>query len=241
MGFGLLLIGYFLAFVPSLSNVYFFADVIGAPMMVYALIKLSAYSDKFKQTLPSSFIYTGITFIAAITSIFKPGTLVSSIIDTVLAASVLMLHIYVFSAIADMAKGAEDDKLAGRAKRDLVIVCVYYFLYIATLLFAPAMDGILKGYFNTIFYFYRMLWIILNLILIHSAYCRLYIEGTEERYAETAQYKETRFKLINKLQQGYIEAQKKANAENYKMMKDTKDYVDANRNKIPKKKKKKKR
>ena len=48
-------------------------------------------------------------------------------------------------------------------------------------------------------------------------------------------------KFINKIQQGYIESQKKANAENLKMMKDTKDYVDANRHKIPKKKKKNKR
>ena len=114
-------------------------------------------------------------------------------------------------------------------------------MYVAVLLFSPVMDGVLKGYFNTILYFYRMVWIILNLLFIHSAYCRLYVEGTEERYAETAQYKETRFKFINKIQQGYIESQKKANAENLKMMKDTKDYVDANRHKIPKKKKKNKR
>jgi len=241
MGFGLLLVGYFLAFVPSLSNVYFFTDIVGAPMMVYALIKLSAYSEKFKQSLPSAFIYTGVTFLAAIMSVFKPGALVSSIVDTVLAASVLMFHVYVFTAISSMAKDADDDKLARKAKRDLAIVGVYYLLYIVALLFAPGMDGVLKGYFNTIFYFYRMVWIIFNLLLIHSAYCRLYIEGTEERYAETAQYKETRFKFINKLQQGYIESQKKANAENYKMIKDTKDYVDAHRDKIPQKKKKKKR
>ncbi len=241
MGFGLLLIGYFLAFVPSLSNVYFFTDVIGAPLMVYSLMKLSAYNDRFKQALPSAFIYTAVTFVAAITSLLKLGIVVSSIIDTVLSASVLMFHVYTFTAIADMAKGAEDDKLASKARRNLIIICVYYFMYVAVLLFSPVMDGVLKGYFNTILYFYRMVWIILNLLFIHSAYCRLYVEGTEERYAETAQYKETRFKFINKIQQGYIESQKKANAENLKMMKDTKDYVDANRHKIPKKKKKNKR
>ena len=241
MGFGLLLIGYFLAFVPSLSNVYFFTDVVGAPIMVYSLIKLSAYNDKFKQSLPSAFIYTAVTFVAAVSSVLKPGAVASSLINTLLAASVLMFHVYTFTAIADMAKGAEDDNLAGKARRDLVIVCIYYCLYIAVLLFSSAMDSVLTGYFNTILYFYRMVWIILNLLFIHSAYCRLYIEGTEERYAETAQYKETRFKFINKIQQGFIESQKKANAENYKMIKDTKDYVDANRHKLPKKKKKNKR
>ena len=138
-----------------------------------------------------------------------------------------------------MAKGAEDEKLASKARRNIVIVCVYYSIYIAVLLFSPVMDSVLKVYFNNILYFFRMVWIIMNLLFIHSAYCRLYIEGTEERYAETATYKETRFKFINKLQQSFIESQKKANAENYKMMKDTKDYVDANRHKIPKKKKKK--
>ena len=241
MGFGLLLIGYFLAFVPSLSNVYFFTDVFGAPIMTYALMKLSAYNDNFKQALPSAYIYTAVTFGAAIMSFFKVGVFASSIVDTVLAAAALMFHIYTFTAIADMARGAEDGKLEGKAYRDLIIIYVYYALYIIVMLASPAMDNVLKGYFNTIMYFFRMLWIILNLLLIHSAYCRLYIEGTEERFAETAQYKETRFKFINKIQQSYIESQKKANAENYKLMKDTKDYVDANRDKLSQRKKKKKR
>lgn len=241
MGFGLLLIGYFLAFITSLRGSYLlFADVIGSAIIVYSLSKLSAYSDKFKRSVPSSIIFTLISFVGAVASILKAGEIVLQIISTARAAASLMLLVYVLSAIEDMAKGAEDLRLAGKARRNLSVVCVYYFMFVMVSMLEPLFDERLTGYFTVIIYLFGIIVHVMNMLHIHSAYARLYIEGTEERYAETAQFKKSRFKFINTIHEKYAASQKKANEENYELMKQTRDYVNANRDKIPNKKKKKK-
>ena len=240
MGFGILLIGYFLAFITSLAGSYFFVDIIGGAMMAYALKKLSAYSDKFAKTVPSAVIFTIISLTAAILSMLKIGTTALAVLNPARAATSLMLHVYMFNAISDMASGADDMRLAGKAKRDLAIVTVYYFLFIGISLLRPVLDKTMNQYFTVFMYFYGVVTLVLNLLLIHSAYARLYIEGTEERYAETAQFKKSRFEFINKIHEKYAASQKKAYEENYQLMKQSREYVDANRHKIPSKKKKKK-
>lgn len=240
MGFGILLIGYFLAFITSLAGSYFFVDIIGAAMMVYALKKLSAYSDKFARTVPSAVIFTFISLFAAILSTLKVGDIVLAVLNPARAATSLMLHIFMFSAITDMAAGADDPRLAGKAKRNVTIITVYYALYIVITVLKPVFDLTLQQYCTVFMYFYGVIAIVLNLLLIHSAYARLYIEGTQERYAETAQFKKSRFEFINKIHERYAASQKKAYEENYQLMKQTRDYVAANRHKIPDKKKKKK-
>ena len=51
MGFGILLIGYFVTFAFSVSSYYFFADIIGILIMLYAFSKLSRYNRYFVDAM----------------------------------------------------------------------------------------------------------------------------------------------------------------------------------------------
>ncbi len=240
MGFGILLIGYFLAFATSLAGVYFYADIIGGILMVYALNKLSSYSSKFKAAAYTAVAFTAISMVAAVLTTLKIGGTAILVVNTIRAASILIFHIYTFNALEVMAKGADDPKLASKAKRDLVFVSGYYILYIVITLTAGIMDDTLKAYFSVMMYMYGILCVILNLILLHSAYCRLYIEGTQQRYAEFAEYKPSKIKFIDNIRRKYYDSQKKAYEENYKLISETRDAArEAYKNKAKTKGKKK--
>ena len=47
MGFGILILGYFLAYAFSISSVYFFADIIGTAIIMLAFSKLAQYNRYF--------------------------------------------------------------------------------------------------------------------------------------------------------------------------------------------------
>ncbi len=237
MGFGILLIGYFLSFATALAKRYFFADIIGGVMIGYALTKLSRYSDKFKKCIPWSMLFFGLCCIAAVLSIFKAPDLVLTVVSTVRFGSILALHVYMFKALEDMARGADDDKLADKARRNLVIISVYYSLYIIYLLLNFFVEYKIIGLISIFLYFYGLVAIFMNLFLIHSAYCRLYIEGTAEQFSPYPQFKMSKIGWIRNIQQKYYDSQKKAFDENYAIMRKSKEILDEKR----KNKKKKKR
>ena len=58
MGFGLLILGYFLTFAFTISQAYFFADVIGALVMLYAFTKLSEYNRYFRGAAAAGMLFT---------------------------------------------------------------------------------------------------------------------------------------------------------------------------------------
>lgn len=240
MGFGLLLIGYFLSFAIALSGSSYFIDIAGGFLMTYALLKLSEYSLKFKSSVPYSLAFTVVTFVTSVMSFFELGYTVWLVANTLRAALILMFHIYTFSALEDMARGADDEKLAYKAKRNLIVVIVYFVVFAIVTLLEPFFNVEFKAYSEAMLYIYRVVWLIMNLLLLHSAYARLYIEGTEEAFAQLPKLKESRFEFVNKIRRRYYESQKKALEENYKLMKEAKDYASANRDKYEAKKKKKK-
>lgn len=236
MGFGILLIGYFLAFATALAKFYFFADIIGGVMIGYALIKLSAYSDKFKKCIPLSMLFFALCCVAAVMTMFNLSDVIMRIISTVRFGSILLLHIYMFSALEDMARGADDGKLAYKAKRNLVIISVYYSLYIIYLLLGFFVDYKTIGMMSIFLYFYGLVAIILNLLLIHSAYCRLYIEGSAEQFSAYPKFKMSKIGWIRNIQQKYYDSQKKAFDENYAIMRKSKEILDEKRKNRKKKK-----
>ena len=58
MGFGLLILGYFLTFAFTISQAYFFADVIGALVLLYAFTKLSEYNLHFRSAAVAGIVFT---------------------------------------------------------------------------------------------------------------------------------------------------------------------------------------
>lgn len=240
MGFGLLLIGYFVSFAMSLSGKSYFLDIAGGFLMTYALMKISDYSVKFKISVPYSMAFVIASLATAAVSLFIGEGIVVVFMSTVRAATILLFHIYVLLALEDMAKGADDYTLAKRSKRNLKIVITYFVFYILVEFGKLVFDDVMTAYSNAFMYFYRVFWLIMNLILLHSAYARLYIEGTQQKYAELPEFKESKIKFINGIKKRAYEAQKKAYEADMKMMRDAKEYAAANRDKYEAKKKKKK-
>jgi len=208
--------------------------------MTYALLKLSDYSIKFKISVPYSVAFVITSLGSAAVSLFTSNEIASVVALTIRAATILLFHIYVLLALEDMAKGADDGKLAGRARRNLKIVIAYFIFYVIIAFVQRFFDDVMTAYSEAFMYFYRVLWLILNLILFHSAYARLYIEGTQEKFAELPVYKESKNKFINSVRKRAYEAQKRAYEADMKMMQEARDYAAANRDKYEAKKKKKK-
>ena len=241
MGFGLLLIGYFITFAMSLSGNSHYLDLVGGILMTYALLKLSDYSEKFKISVMYSLMFVFASVGSAAVSLFSLGEISSVIASAIRMATVLLFHIYVLLALEDMAKGADDNTLARRTRRNLKIVITYFIFYVIISFVQPFFDDVMTVYSEAFLYFYRVFWLILNLILFHSAYARLYIEGTQDKYAELPVYKESRFKFLNDIKRRAYESQKKAYEADAKMMREAREYAAAHRGEYEEKKKKKHR
>ena len=239
MGFGLLLIGYFLSFAMSLSGKSHYLDIVGGFLMTYALLKLADHSSKFKMSVPYSMAFVFASVGTAAVSLFWGDPLALTVVSAIRGATILLFHIYVLLALEDMANGADDYKLARRSRRNRNIVVGYFVAYVLVEFGKIIFDEVMLAYSAAFIYLYSVLWLIMNLILFHSAYARLYIEGTQEKYAELPIYKESKFKFVNKIRRRAYESQKKAYEEDMKMMREAREYAAANREKYEAKKKKK--
>lgn len=249
MGFGILLIGYFLSFATALAKVYFFADIIGGLIMTYALYKLSSYGKNFKSSVYASMAFTLMSLLCATVSMFSTTDSIFLNISlmfatTIRAGTILILHIYMLSALMMMAQEADDEKLANKAKWSLGIVTVYYVFYILFSLLSEFMslhyDDNLIYSLNLLMYFYGAACIILNLLVLHSAYARLYIQGTEDPNAVMPEFKESRNKLLNSIRLKFYNSQKKAFEENSELVRRTRQSEKASLERKNKSKGKKK-
>lgn len=240
MGFGILLIGYFLAFAMELSGNSYYLDIVGGAVMTYALLKLAEHSTAFKHAASYSVIFTAASVASAAASLIFGDSVTFTVFSAIRAATILLFHIYVLLALEDMAHTAEDMTLARRSRRNMSIVIAYFAFYVIFEFIRAFGTAELTAYLGAAMYFYRVLWLIMNLLLLHSAYARLYIEGTQEAYAEAPVVKPSRFKIVNKLRQRAAESQKRAHEADMKLMREAKEYADANRDKYEAEKARKK-
>ncbi len=236
MGFGILLVGYFLSFAIALAGNSYFLDIIGGFIMTYAFSKLSSYNDKFRRCVTVSVAFTASLIVMAFLGLINVEGIVMTVASFVRTILVLLVHLVMFTALEDMAKGADDVKLARKAKRNISIIVTYFIAFCIVTLTSRFMDEQMQRYFDVMLYFYRLFWLIMNLLLIHSAYAKLYIEGTESEYAYTAEFKETNIKWLDNIRKKYYDSQKKAFEENEKLMRESreealKNYVKKQKNK----------
>ena len=209
MGFGLLILGYFLTFAFTISQAYFFADVIGALVMLYAFTKLSEYNRYFRGAAAVGMVFT----LFALTS----GVLLSmhmltseGVLDIVLeaakSASALVMHVCMLLGTRGIAEGADCGKLADRAMRNLVMVITYYVLYFGTLIAAPFLPAVLS-YISFLVYIYFLVCLVLNLLLLHTCFGMLYpAEG------DPMENRRSRVPLFNKVSDAFDRLEDKKNA-----------------------------
>ena len=209
MGFGLLILGYFLTFAFTISQAYFFADVIGALVMLYAFTKLSEYNRYFRGAAAAGMVFTLLALTSGVLLSMHMLTtegVLDIVLDAAKSASALVMHVFMLLGTRGIAEGADCGKLADRAMRNLVMVITYYVLYFGTLIAAPFLPAVLS-YISFLVYIYFLVCLVLNLLLLHTCFGMLYpAEG------DPMENRRSRVPLFNKVSDAFDRLEDKKNA-----------------------------
>ena len=186
MGFGLLFVGYALAFAFSISASsngasgetvsavpYFFSDVIGGLLMTYAFSKLSAYDKKFRVAFASALIFSIVSVYGAVNRfvIISESSLLSKVYEGLAAASIIGLHFTMFFAIISIARSVGLSKIATKTRRNLIVMILYFTVYTLTALSSAFLESKFQDAVRYIYLFltvFQFVWLLMNLILIGS-------------------------------------------------------------------------
>lgn len=197
MGFGYLLIGYFLAFAFSLANVYFFFDIIGGAVMLIGLSKLAAHGKNFYRAMLLDIAYIFLSLLRTalpLLGIVDGDSVVFTVLGIAVAVVSLVFRFFILAAIYFIAERVELSQETEKARRNIKYLFLYYVPYMFCVL--TAVLGIDLGLIGNIVFFADTLLgfvvLLLDLVLIHSCYCRICIEGQE-----SGERKPSRFKWVN--------------------------------------------
>lgn len=197
MGFGYLLVGYILAFVFSLGKVYFFQDIIGALVMLIGLSKLALCEKNFYRAMWADIAYLFISFVRAMLMMFKiigeEGVL-AAVFSIVIPAVSLVLQFFMFAGIFYLAQEVELEKESLKAKGSLVRIFSYYLLYIIAYLITPLLGSTVGNLTGLLVTVYGLVVLIMNVVLIHSCYCRICLKGQE-----TGERSQSKYEWVNKI------------------------------------------
>ena len=196
MGFGTLFFGYFIMFAFSLSQVYFFADIIGAGIVLYAFAKLAEYNRYFVAAMWGCLVFLGLSAVNAASLMFElydPAGTVALVVSAAKLLAAGAMHIPMFLGMRGISLGASADKLVRNAERNLTLTMVYYVLSLLILAASPLL-GDLTPYAGTIVYLYEIVCILLNLVLIYNCFGILCPADEDED-----EKKRSRFAFINKI------------------------------------------
>ena len=188
MGFGLLFVGYLLShgFTSGANYAVSLVGIVGAVIMLFACRKLSAYSVSFRHAGVSSvllaiaYLFNGILHLI---SVYASGVNLPSVLMNLargaIIALVFVFNFYMYKGIADIARLAEVNKLAVSAVRNLVFMIIYYLVLVCSMVirpYFPKASGVL-GLAGAIV---GVVWLVLSVWCVMSAYMRICLEGDEE-------------------------------------------------------------
>ena len=195
MGFGIFFIGYFFTFVSGLSNVYFFADIIGALLMLYSFTKLAQYNTYYKGAFGACVLFILLcgTGAADLALHFMPET-ASLVLNGVKLAVVCVMTVVAFLGARGISEGAGADKLVRTAERQTVMTVIYYIVALAVLAFGSLIGNAAGNYINTVLLVYYIVMLLLNLVFIYKCFGILCPADEDD-----TQPKKSRFALINKM------------------------------------------
>ena len=209
MGFGLLILGYFLTFAFTISQAYFFADVIGALVLLYAFTKLSEYNLHFRSAAVAGIVFTLLALAGGLMISMHMLTsegILDILLDIAKSVSALVMHIFMFLGTRGIAQGAECTGLAEKTMRNLALTVTYYVLYFLTLLLSLAAPAIVS-YVSFLVYLYFLVCLVLNLLLFHTCFGMLYpAEG------DPMENRRSRVPLFNKVSDAFDRLEDKKNA-----------------------------
>lgn len=188
MGFGLLVIGYFMLINVPFHGVDLPPDLLGYILIFASLTKLGKYGNKLNIakyiTLPLIFL-SGVKFVFSLIAAFGFGTYNTLLAVTgyVLALILLIFYFFLLLGIRDLAKRVKLEKNARKSVRNLIIIIVFYVFtaYVNLCMHGilPEISGMKPGAMLGIQQLFGYLIRFLNLIQFMSCYMWICLEGDE--------------------------------------------------------------
>lgn len=212
MGFGTLFFGYFVMFAFSLSSMYFFADIIGAVITIFAFSKLAEYNKYFNRAMLAALIFTVFSAVNAAIMMFdfyQSGGAVSQAVSLMRSLFSAVMHVFMFLGARGIALGAGADKLAKTAERNMAMILVYYAAYMVLTAFPGIREDILQ-YMSMFVLIYWLVCFVLNIVFIYKCFAILVPEDENEN-----EKKRSRFAFINKIDDKMDEFEK--NRQEYRL------------------------
>ncbi|MBR6708246.1 MAG: hypothetical protein IKL84_01050 [Clostridia bacterium] len=243
MGFGLLFIGYLIAFLLSLNPFAAVTRLIGYAVCLAALIRLHRHNRWFAFTHAVCYPMLLMAAVGAVSEIASrltddvPSSLAgaAAMLESGLGGLILIFHVFLLLGIYTIATDTELDSLAHAARRRLALIAGYAALYLLWLLPIP-LGTSYRTTVGILIMVMQLLWTVLDLVLIFRCYMWICLEGDEDM-----QRKPSRFAFVNRFRE-------KIDAHNEKAADEALAYVNAKRaeqsakhHKPHKKRKKKKR
>lgn len=180
----------------SLSQVYFFADIIGAGITLYAFARLSDYNRYFVAAMWGCLAFLGLCAFSAAALMFElydPAGNIAVAVNVAKSAAACFMHVPMFLGMRGISSGADAEKLVRTSERNLVLTMVYYALYLLVLAASPILGGSTQ-YVSTVVYLYFIVCILLNLVLIYKCFGILCPADEDEN-----EKKRSRFAIVNKI------------------------------------------
>ena len=182
MGFGFLFVGYLLAFgfTSGANYIVSLVGLIGSIFLLVASHKLSLYSKSFSvckyfaASLGMSYILNTASQLSSAYLMIDNMAILVRICRALIIASVFLFNLFMYKGIASIAITTEDKKLTVGAYRDLILMLTYYLCMALSTLTLP-----IKAYISLICAVLGLLWLVLSVLLVLSAYMRIYIPSDE--------------------------------------------------------------
>lgn len=200
MGFGTLLIGYLITFLSSITDIYFFGDIIGGCIMLWGLYRLARYQKGYLHAVLAMFAFLAVSLVGAVMIVFSIDAV--SVVDYIIRITKLLItaviHRFFLTATAKLSREADAPELSRRAKRNLVVSYCYYglslFLNLTAMILEKSTIGAEIVYASYLIAFLGIVIVILNAWLIYQCFGMLCLE-------EDLEYtpKKSKFEFINKM------------------------------------------
>ncbi len=189
MGFGILVVGYFMLINVPFRGVDVPPDFLGYILIFIALCKLGNYEKKLKYAkfvcIPL-IVFSGVKLTLSLLSAFGAGEYrtAQNAADYAVIVLLLVFYFFLLLGIRDLAVSVELEKNARKSVRNLVIIVVFYVFTVIVNLYAqgviPNDRGIGAGELFAIQQLFGYVVRFLNLVQFISCYMWICLEGDED-------------------------------------------------------------
>ena len=216
MGFGLLFLGYLIAFLLYLNPYAAVTRLVGYCVIFAALTKLRRHNRwfAFAQTsaIPLMALALGDSVIDITTRIMGEGTPAAMTaatggIETVMTLLLLVFHVCLLMAVYTIARDTELPSLATAARRNLVLIAAYAVLHGIWSLPVQLGDSYTVT-LSLMLFVLQLIWTVADLFLIFRCYMWICLEGDEDM-----EQKPSRFAFVNRFREKFERHNQKAAAE----------------------------